>query len=1279
MENINRCNSRNVMLEKTNTYSNHDINLLLTKAVNISATIKKSSENGNTIILPFCIEILSELACAVSKTPHLHLAKEVIDKIGIHFSEEFKQLAFNIKEKSESCKKIYKTQTLAITAIAALSIGFDSEFSKNKYKIQVDLGKINSYLKDPRALVELSESLLQVNSTWMISNLSKFQQENSYALYKIAKKICKKTPKNSIHLFQHFHFLSPPLQMHLVSILSKHKLNQNSKKTKKIDEIILDIAKNSLEEEMGFLKLQRIKKNGKKYRFQLIKNIAENGGIYPTLLFIHKFPIADEKKITKIQSIILTQGDLKNSLIYYKELGYSTKLEVVFKSIEAGFLLSSILLEIGDFSRDEMEEFVKKFAHIYPSKFLNTAKSFQINKDLLDELIMQAAYRLVNFSVERAVWTDPKTDFQEDIVLTVAENAGAEFAKKLIRKWNLTGECFLNRLRNTLINEDLLGLINNLDLFEKWSWDSIFEVAKAIVKRRERRHIYQLLEKVNIADRAPMRDLACILVEEDVLERENINWFIKHAEELGFTREGREDLILFAKILLSNQASLHVLSVLLNHYDIRTQDALTFVFLPSIEHWSHYYLNNNIQALIQIIQKAEVVSKNETIKQLFIHHTHYLLCDPRFFNRHLFFSELFSKEYFLLEEQKKTLIKEIGYVVAELHPYYVTDFFEKIQLRNDDTELFPELCLKAIRSLPEGFSEMVSDLGILDAKLRLFLFLEACQCEPQILKKFYYFNLSEIIGPSSCYDALNHLKDNSMEKVKKTILNSFGELNLKKLYLKITDFFQVMEQENVFTQKKILEWLTYLIVCFYEKESIEKKEEIETWIISHGFLNSLVRFRDPVLRFFLTRQMVVISRSPQMRAELDTLFLDQEIPHLRFAEAKLICLCYLNFVELEEVKIIANLIFKTSEDKYFLKKGETVRDLMKSIQRLSHAMPSPLTKRDIGYLLKLILNIQNNQERQRLLQAVQTTLGFKSAHKLKQESLISTDLLLKIPFECFQGTFSVEEIPDFISRYALTFGSFRGHDPHIAFLATIQQVKCKDFEAVMENVYDYFTSVLNGSFRSLRYTGSPHLDHIFSYFPQLKATWPMAKSINFIELVKGNLSLAQMQKYSKWDVVLTDDPCDLLLSGIEIFTCLHIGGAPNYVKSFPAYLIDGKFLLGAVKDRRTGKILARCFLRLLWCSSHDCPALLMEEVYCSNAAKKSLFDAVLKNMCLQSAQDLGLPLFSKKKSSNIKFSGILESLSSKARYEYVDSADTDQKIYEHGKYTIEDDLYYVVS
>ena len=141
-----------------------------------------------------------------------------------------------------------------------------------------------------------------------------------------------------------------------------------------------------------------------------------------------------------------------------------------------------------------------------------------------------------------------------------------------------------------------------------------------------------------------------------------------------------------------------------------------------------------------------------------------------------------------------------------------------------------------------------------------------------------------------------------------------------------------------------------------------------------------------------------------------------------------------------------------------------------------------------------------------------------------------------------------------------------------------------------------------------------------------------------------------------YDIVDTDDPCDLMLAGTEVTgSCQRVGGDPNLNKCLMAYVADGKNRMIALKDPVTGRIIARSVIRLLLDKITNRPVMFLERVYPSLADTKQR--GAIIAYAKKHVQKLDVPLLTQEAAKGTSYPGEVVSLGGQAPFEYEDAGD----------------------
>ncbi len=153
--------------------------------------------------------------------------------------------------------------------------------------------------------------------------------------------------------------------------------------------------------------------------------------------------------------------------------------------------------------------------------------------------------------------------------------------------------------------------------------------------------------------------------------------------------------------------------------------------------------------------------------------------------------------------------------------------------------------------------------------------------------------------------------------------------------------------------------------------------------------------------------------------------------------------------------------------------------------------------------------------------------------------------------------------------------------------------------------------------------------------------------INDLEALTPNKGSGTFQ------IMETDDRCDLLLIGTEIHgSCQSVQSSVTN-KTLVSYLMDGEIKAIAVKKH--DKLVARALIRLMWDSKKEIPVILLERVY-SNVDKEVIV-AAIKEWAIEKANTMGLSLVSKEVCTDDEpsYQGQIKHFGGYAPYTYSDA------------------------
>jgi ankyrin repeat protein len=155
-------------------------------------------------------------------------------------------------------------------------------------------------------------------------------------------------------------------------------------------------------------------------------------------------------------------------------------------------------------------------------------------------------------------------------------------------------------------------------------------------------------------------------------------------------------------------------------------------------------------------------------------------------------------------------------------------------------------------------------------------------------------------------------------------------------------------------------------------------------------------------------------------------------------------------------------------------------------------------------------------------------------------------------------------------------------------------------------------------------------------------------------LVGLSLSESRVDKLEEHTIGDSDDACDFLLMGREIFgSCQDVGSDGGHNMGLLGPLLDGKYRIIVLKNRK-GKIVARCLLKILWDMEKRVPVLFQERLYVNDVGNHQHAE-LLNEMCLRKAQAMNLPLLKIFNEEVNRYPNIICSLGGRSTFEYVDA------------------------
>lgn len=368
----------------------------------------------------------------------------------------------------------------------------------------------------------------------------------------------------------------------------------------------------------------------------------------------------------------------------------------------------------------------------------------------------------------------------------------------------------------------------------------------------------------------------------------------------------------------------------------------------------------------------------------------------------------------------------------------------------------------------------------------------------------------------------------------------------------------------------------------------------------------------------------------------------------------------------DEIKEVEARQAKLSEDAAFLSKFQhSVKKRSKEIDKLEKRLKAAQKeKADVLSKLSKKTNVSSNdklvRQRDRLELEIKNLEEQVSALKRSVENeekikALQDEVNREISQRIFDSLKTIlsndpyldlSSVESLESRFLETLNQMRFPNAWKIYQIRMERTSEKEIQIAFQR---FIIGVLEGTFKQDRYSPelSSHITKIAERFPKIWEGWQIED--------RGEQVKISDKQYL---VVNTDDWQDLFLSGTDVEgSCQHVAGSPQLNKCLLGYTNDGKNRMIAIKDPKTGKIVARTIIKMLWSKETQKPVLYLEAIY-PHKASKEMKDA-LANYAMKEAKRLGCPLYASEDLTGTrqKNTDCLQSFESqKAPYEYSDSS-----------------------
>lgn len=570
-----------------------------------------------------------------------------------------------------------------------------------------------------------------------------------------------------------------------------------------------------------------------------------------------------------------------------------------------------------------------------------------------------------------------------------------------------------------------------------------------------------------------------------------------------------------------------------------------------------------------------------------------------------------------------------------------------------------EVAKIAIRQNPIGTANEITEYQINKLSDRLELFLYTFHRKPlteysSVALRFFE-NLKEDLAVFPILALLTNqpLSDEEKQKIVKDTICSISLSPLPSTLIKLIE--SSFSADLILVRNQIAQlWAILLLDCMHAnipKESLADGIEL---------LNALFNLRAPLLRCSLERPFVKLLKDCKQLICYNRFSIHEKTTWIYLPAMLLAKFFALKWDPMsKEISLVETRALKIFQDKYFKDKLR-LPSLLHFLETLYST--EKLSDKEKCDLLEVLVFNSDEVTPSRVfnrLQHISHLITFGEVSRLK--SIKKACQLQRAVEQTFKMSLGLGSIKNFRKKFKASFGLFRQPLAVLTYAACLKKLEPDEQPEHLDLLKSYAISVLENNFKTLRYlpTGNPHLELLHKR-SGLIDKWKQGAEFQILELLKSK----KKESYSRYRLLDTDDPCDLLLIGTEVSSCQRIDGDPESNRCLLAYLLDGKNRAMVIKDA-LGKIVGRCILRLLWDNFMGEPVLFQEKIY-PDKLDEELAEA-LNLACIERSKQLQVSLYAMHTGASSLEEESIESFGSQIPYEYIDALESQQ---EKGRFLI---------
>jgi hypothetical protein len=387
-------------------------------------------------------------------------------------------------------------------------------------------------------------------------------------------------------------------------------------------------------------------------------------------------------------------------------------------------------------------------------------------------------------------------------------------------------------------------------------------------------------------------------------------------------------------------------------------------------------------------------------------------------------------------------------------------------------------------------SRRILDFKITSASRRLEIFIEAFINNIGVFELIDNYELPDDDDDDDCQILLGNLNmlgriyciKSETEEVIEDLIDFY---EFKQMY-EIVKVLKKVSKDPLLLRPSLIWLICFLCICHANKIN---PQELSPEI------NALFLFRNPTLRYSLTRELLAYMASyPQELQGLKDF-------HKKMRSHSVLSTSYLFLLKqkgLSDARHMAEMIQNKALSRNVLFKEASLHlGLLETLDIFYKDISLEMDAKE-----RILKNVINSKDKKDILNIF---CAIKGVYQLTGNLLClknaDNEQALHEEFQkAFCQKFSIETIADFSNKFRRTLHSFRNNTAIFSYAASLAKLGGADREALFTLFRSLIYDILENKFTATRYEASEHLDKIFASRPDLCCLWKKGQSVPFQEI-----------------------------------------------------------------------------------------------------------------------------------------------------------------------------------